>query len=212
MKIYDLQLTNILEESKSDDKVIDFVSVFEKNINLNLTTIKLLDKEQVIESFSELSKQLSDQFVSAFGLRNHSIFLDCLTLIYEYTSINFPNFSLIATNSNVNHSLSSSKYNERRKECSTALEQIKKEKHIKNLCELSCKEFNSLSHLIIDDIIRKRAFYVVKEEDRVNRLVRALSNNDIDLFAKLINESGDGLRDEYEATCKEIDKKKPLMI
>ena len=52
MKIYDLQLTNILEESKSDDKVIDFVSVFEKNINLNLTTIKLLDKEQVIESFS----------------------------------------------------------------------------------------------------------------------------------------------------------------
>ena len=89
---------------------------------------------------------------------------------------------------------------------------LRKKKHIKNLCELSCKEFNSLSHLIIDDIIRKRAFYIIKEEDRVNRLVRALSNNDIDLFAKLINESGDGLRDEYEATCNEIDKKKTLMI
>ena len=75
MKIYDLQLTNILEESKSDDKVIDFVSVFEKNINLNLTTIKLLNKEQIIESFSELSEQLSDQFASAFLLRNHSIFV-----------------------------------------------------------------------------------------------------------------------------------------
>ena len=69
-----------------------------------------------------------------------------------------------------------------------------------------------MSHLITDVIIRKRAFYVIKKEDRVNRLVRALSNNDIDLFAKLINESGDGLRDEYEATCLEIDKKKPLMI
>ena len=89
------------------------------------------------------------------GLINHSIFLDCHTLNYEYAPINFPNFLLIATNSNVNHSLSSSKYNERRKECSTALEQIKKEKDIKNLCELSCKEFNSLSHLITDVIIRK---------------------------------------------------------
>ena len=75
MKIYDLQSTNILEESKSDDKVINFVSVFEKNINLNRITIKLLDKEQIIESFSELSQKLSDQFTNAFLLRNHSIFV-----------------------------------------------------------------------------------------------------------------------------------------
>ena len=75
------------------------------------------------------------------GLINHSIFLDCHTLNYEYAPIHFPNFSLIATNSNVNYSLSSSKYNERRKECSTALEQIKKKNtlkiyvnyHVKNL-------------------------------------------------------------------------------
>ena len=61
MKIYDLQLSNILEESKSNKNVFNFVSDFEKNINFDRMNIILLDKEQVIESFSELSKQIEER-------------------------------------------------------------------------------------------------------------------------------------------------------
>ena len=174
------------------------------SLNIDKKEIALICKK-VENEFIHVNSGIMDQFASAFGLKNHAIYLDCHTLNYEYAPINFPKYALIATNSNVNHSLSSSKYNERRKECNIALEQIRKEKDIKNLCELSVDEFNSLSHLIDDEIVRKRAFYVVKEEDRVNRLVQALSQNNLDIFAQLINESGDGLKLEYEATCPEID-------
>ena len=51
----------------------------------------------------------------------------------------------------------------------------------------------------------KRAKHAVYEEYRTKEAVKALKENNIERFATLINESGDSLRYDYDATCFEID-------
>ena len=59
--------------------------------------------------------------------------------------------------------------------------------------------------LITDEVIRKRVEHVVYENERVLESVKALKNNDLIQFGKLMNESHNSLRDLYEVTGDELD-------
>ncbi len=174
------------------------------SLNLDGTTISLLSQEAE-NRFCGLNCGIMDQFASANGKKDMAMFLDCATLKYEYVPLVLKGYKIIVINSNKPHSLVTSHYNDRRKECELALNDLKKELDINNLCELSPEEFAKHEHLIHDEIAVKRAHFAISEEDRTNKAVTALRNDDIITFGRLINESGDGLRYEYDATCKEID-------
>ena len=58
---------------------------------------------------------------------------------------------------------------------------------------------------IKDPICKRRARFAVEEEERTKKAVQALKKDDLVLFGQLINASGDGLKNDYDATCKEID-------
>ncbi len=148
---------------------------------------------------------IRDQFASANGKKNMALFLDCSTLKFDYVPLNLKGYKIIVTNSNKPHSLVTSHYNDRRKECERALSDLQKELPIHNLCELSEKEFLQHENAIKDSICRRRARFAVEEEERTKRAVQALKNDDLVLFGQLINASGDGLKNDYDATCKEID-------
>ncbi len=156
-------------------------------------------------NFNNMNCGIMDQFASAMGKKDMAILLDCATLKYEYIPLILKGYKIVVINSNKPHSLASSHYNDRRKECEYALKCIKKCKNINNLCELSPKEFADLSNCINDSTCKSRAFFAVNEENRTKLAVEALKNNNIELFGQLINESGDGLRYDYDATCFEID-------
>ena len=146
-----------------------------------------------------------DQFASANGKKDCALFLDCKTLDYTYVPLALKGYKIIVTNSNKPHSLVSSHYNDRRRECEEALKDLQKECKIDNLCELSVEEFEKNAHLITSPVNEKRARFAVYEEERTKTAVEALKKMDLATFGKLINESGDGLKDLYEATCDEID-------
>jgi galactokinase len=62
-----------------------------------------------------------------------------------------------------------------------------------------------MQHLITDEIILKRARHVVSENERVLKAIKALQSDDLVTFGRLMNESHDSLRDDYEVTGIELD-------
>ena len=155
--------------------------------------------------FCGMNCGIMDQFASAMGKKEQAIFLDCGTLSYQYVPMKLQGVKVVVTNSNKPHSLVSSHYNDRRKECERALADLKTVTQIENLCQLTPAQFESLKHVIKDDVALKRAKHAVYEEQRTKDAIAALKLNDIGQLGRLLDESGDSLRYDYDATCPEID-------
>ena len=57
----------------------------------------------------------------------------------------------------------------------------------------------------MDEIVFKRVHYVIKEINRVLQACDALDNGNIELLGQLLFDTHDGLSNEYEVSCKELD-------
>lgn len=149
---------------------------------------------------------IMDQFASAMGKKNHAIYLDCKDLTYKLIPLKMDGCKLVITNTNKKHSLASSKYNERRSECETGLNILKKSlPDINCLGDVTVKMFESVKDTVTDETVLKRITHIIYEDDRVLKSIDALSNGDIELFGKLMNASHDSLCDLYEVTGIELD-------
>ncbi|MED9882808.1 MAG: galactokinase [Blautia sp.] len=156
-------------------------------------------------NFNGMNCGIMDQFASAMGKKDCAIFLDTSTLNYEYAPVALKDARIVITNSKVKHSLVGSAYNDRRNECETALEELKKVIDIKTLGDLSEEEFEAHKDAITSDICRKRAKHAVYENQRTIKAVKALKEDNVEEFGRLMNASHVSLRDDYEVSCEEID-------
>ncbi len=147
---------------------------------------------------------IMDQFASAMGKKNCAVLLDCSTLQYEYVPLELGDYCLVVANSNKPHNLIESKYNVRRQEVETALKAVQTVKNVKNLSQLTPKDFAEVRYLL-SGVVEKRAEHVVMECDRVRKAVEALKAGDIVELGRLLNESHDSLCELYEVTGKELD-------
>lgn len=149
---------------------------------------------------------IMDQFVIANGKKDNAVFLDTATLEYKYAPINLENEKIVIINTNKKRGLGDSKYNVRRAECEKALEELQESGlQIKSLGDLTEEEFEEHKSAIKDEIRQKRAKHAVYENQRTLKAVQALENNDLELFGKLMVESHNSLRDDYEVTGIELD-------
>ena len=112
--------------------------------------------------FSGVNCGIMDQFASAMGKSGNAVLLNANTLSFQYAPLG--NAALVIVNSGVRHSLASSAYNDRRRECETAC----KELGTPALCTLTTAEFEERKHLITDDICRRRARHAVYENRRLD--------------------------------------------
>ena len=174
--------------------------------NFNLDMISMVKMCQEAENkFIGVNCGIMDQFAIGMGTEGCAILLDCNTLEYRYSKINMEGYKIVIGNTNKKRELADSKYNERRSECETALAQIQTVKNINSLGELTEEEFEEVKNVITDPIVRKRAKHAVYENQRTLKAVKALENNNLLLFGKLMSESHISLRDDYEVTGKELD-------
>ena len=156
-------------------------------------------------NFNGVKCGIMDQFAVAMGKKDHAIFLDTATLKYEYAPVILKDASIVIVNSNVKHSLVDSAYNERRSQCAEALSDLQSVLDIRTLGDIDEETFEKNKGAIKDETVRRRAKHAVYENQRTIRAVKALSENDIALFGKLMDESHISLRDDYEVSCEEID-------
>ena len=148
---------------------------------------------------------IMDQFAVAMGKKDCAVFLDTNTLQYEYATVKLEDAKIVITNSKVKHSLVDSAYNDRRRESETALKDLQKVVDIRTLGDLTEEEFEIHKDAIGDEICKKRAKHAVYENQRTIRAVKALKENDIAGFGRLMNQSHISLRDDYEVSCEEFD-------
>ncbi len=155
--------------------------------------------------FNGVNCGIMDQFAIAMGKEGHAIFLDTADLCYHYAPVKLKNAKIVIACSNKKRGLGDSKYNERRGECEDALSELQKVIDIKTLGELNEEQFEAVKNAIGSETRVKRAKHAVYENQRTMKAVKALEENNIELFGKLMNESHDSLRDDYEVTGVELD-------
>ncbi|MDO4601975.1 MAG: galactokinase [Eubacteriales bacterium] len=156
-------------------------------------------------NFNGMNCGIMDQFASAMGKKDCAIFLDTSNLKFEYAPVKLPDAKIVITNSKVKHSLVGSAYNDRRNECETALKDLQKVTDIQTLGDLTEEEFEAHKDAIQDPVCRVRAKHAVYENQRTIKAVKALKENNIEEFGRLMNASHISLRDDYEVSCEEID-------
>ena len=172
----------------------------------DLTMVEIAQIGQYSENnFNGCNCGIMDQFASAMGKKDNAIFLDTSDLSFEYAPIVLDGAKIVVTNSMVKHSLVTSAYNDRRNESAQALKDLQTVVDIKTLGDLTDEQFEQYKGAIKDEVARKRGKHAVYENQRTIAAVRALKENDIETFGKLMNASHVSLRDDYETSCPEVD-------
>jgi galactokinase len=193
-----------LSSSASIEVVTGYILKDTFGFDVSLVDIALISQYSE-NNFNGVNCGIMDQFAIAMGKKDNAIFLDTSDLSYEYAPIQLEGAKIVIACSNKKRGLGDSKYNERRSECETALEELQKVISIRSLGELSEEQFEANKEAIKDEVRRKRAKHAVYENQRTIKAVTALKANDIKTFGELMNASHVSLRDDYEVTGIELD-------
>lgn len=155
-----------------------------------------------------------DQFVISSARHGSAILLDCYTLDYEYIPLDLQDCSFVVMDTKHPRSLATSDYNKRAAECERAMRFMQDTKidlggvnisDVHKLCMLTSTQFDMCKSVITDEICLRRATHCITESDRVTRSVEALKNRDLVTLGKLLNESHNSLKYDFEVTGKELD-------
>jgi galactokinase len=145
-----------------------------------------------------------DQFASMFGKADHVIKLDCADLSYTYFPFKLEGISIVLFDTFVKHSLASSEYNTRRKECETGLAALRQQFLITSFREATLAMLDTVADSISDKIYN-RCKYVIEEIARMEAACDHLLAGEIDAFGKRMYETHKGLSELYEVSCAELD-------
>ncbi|XP_024874289.1 galactokinase-like isoform X1 [Temnothorax curvispinosus] len=163
---------------------------------------KALACQKAEHDFAGVPCGIMDQFISAMGKEGCALLLDCRDLVTkQIPMLHIDNYVFLITNSNAPHKLSSSAYCERRDCCYEAAKMLGK----KSLRDANMNDILALTSRNASDCIVKRARHVVTEIQRTLNAAVALEKGDFQQFGRLMNESHDSLRDDYEVSSKELD-------
>lgn len=168
-----------------------------------LTLVKLAQKAE--NEFVGVNCGIMDQYINIFGKNGNVLRIDCQSLDYEYFPFEFENISVVLFDTCVSHSLASSEYNQRRRECNLGVDLIKKDHpSIKSLRDVSTSLLGSYQDKM-DPIVYKRCKYAVEENDRVLKACECLNDGNLKAFGDLMYQTHFGLSNDYEVSCPELD-------
>lgn len=192
----------------SSSAAIECAMTFALNelLRCNLDKIEMVKMAQKAEhEYAGVQCGIMDQFASVMGKANHVIKLDCRSLDYEYVPFQLDGIKILLLNTNVKHSLASSEYNTRRKECEQGLEWVKEfEPYVSSLRDID-KSMLDKYVLQKDGLIYKRCLFVVEEIERLVTGCDDLRNGNIEILGKRMFATHEGLSKQYEVSCKELD-------
>ncbi|MFL6516100.1 MAG: galactokinase [Chthoniobacterales bacterium] len=161
-----------------------------------MTLAKLCQRAE--HRFVGVQSGLLDQVISIFGREHHLIFFDTRT--EEVRTIPFPaDLALIIAGSGKERELSRGDYNLRREQTHAAATAL----GVRALRDVSSAELAKRSD--IDPLLSRRARHIVEENERVRQAIKFLANNDAAAFGKLMNDSHESSRMNFENSTAELD-------
>jgi len=186
------------------------------NVEVTLTPMQVAALCQRAEHIaSGLQSGILDQAASCLGRPGAAILLDCRSLAYRYLPFDTPELSLVVIDTRVRRELATSAYNERRKQCEDATRILRdvmmqhepeneKAQAICALRDITQEQFHRYGPYL-PEVLRRRAGYVIAEDERVLQAVKLLELGMIEEIGSLLWLSHAGLRDGYEVSCAELD-------
>lgn len=192
----------------SSSAAVECATVFALNDLLKakidrLSMVKMA--QQAEHEYAGVMCGIMDQFASMMGRKDHVIKLDCRSLEYEYIPFRLDGIKVLLLNTNVKHSLASSEYNTRRKECETAVEWVREQIQGVNSLRDVTEEMLDKYVLTHDKLITMRSRFVVQEIARLQAACQDLRHDDIISLGKKMLSAHDGLSKMYAVSCKELD-------
>ncbi len=174
--------------------------------DLNLDRLALAKVAQMAEhNFAGVRCGIMDMYASLFGKENKLIKLDCRALTHEYLDFEFENVAIVLFNTGVKHNLADTEYNKRREECEAGVAVLQSHySGIESLRDVSLAQLEAHKNEM-SGTVYKRCHFVISETDRMHRASEALKNADLAAFGEIMYETHDGLQNEYEVSCKELD-------
>ena len=175
------------------------------NAGLSIDRLELAKICQKAENeYVGIRSGIMDQFIACFGKKDTAVMLDCRLL--ESTPLPLPEeVKLVTCNTMVKHQLASSEYNARREECEQGVRILSKHlPNIKSLRDVSIADLERHG-LELPEVVYRRCRHVITENDRVLRAATALRAGELSTFGKLMAQSHQSLRDDYEVSCNELD-------
>jgi galactokinase len=149
---------------------------------------------------------IMDMFASMMGREGHVIRLDCRSLEYAYAPFQMNGFRIVLCDSRVKHSLVTSEYNTRRRECEEGVAIIRTHEgdHIRSLRDVT---MDMLDTYLRDQNphLYRRCAYVVQENQRLLDGVADLEAGNLEAFGQRMYGSHEGLSKWYEVSCPGLD-------
>ena len=145
---------------------------------------------------------LLDQLASLCGEPGDALRIDFATLELGLVPLDLRDWALVTLDSGATHEHAGSGYNDRRRECREACAAL----GIETLRDARPDEVDRLP-----DPLRRRARHVLAENARVDAMVDALREHDLERAGRLLDASHTSLRDDYAASVPAVERTVDLL-
>lgn len=174
--------------------------------NLNLKKQEIAQICQKAENeYAGVMCGLMDQWSVVHGHKNNLVYFDNDTLQTNLMSLGKDPIHMLIFNTQIKHTLIDSKYNDRRNECQSAVDECRKNGfQINALRGLSIGEL-PLINKFLNATVYQRAKHVIEENHRIQTLVQASVEKQPQMLRTFMLDSHHSSRDQFENSCPELD-------
>jgi galactokinase len=164
------------------------------------TREKALLAQKAEHDFAGVPCGIMDQFASAFGKDGQLVLIDCRSTETELVPFTDPSLTILVSNTKVSHELSDGGYAARRESTEVGLAAIGKA----SWRDVSLEDLDAAASEM-DEVTFRRGRHVVGEIARTIGAVEALKAGEFSKLGKLMYQSHNSLRDDFEVSCPELD-------
>ncbi len=149
---------------------------------------------------------IMDQFIATLGRAGHALLIDCRTLQTQAIPVDTTDTLVAICDTRVKHELSASEYNTRRAECEQGVELLRGAgmNDIRALRDVSEADLERYGH-VLPEVVGRRCRHVVTENARTLDAAAALKDGRLEQMGRLMLDSHESLRRDYEVSCRELD-------
>ena len=192
-----------LSSSASLETVIAFAMLSCAGYDIDRSQMALMCKAAE-NDFVGVACGIMDQYVISLCGKDQAMMLDCRSLTFEPAPLP-RDAQLLIVNSGVMHSLKEGSLNNRRHECEQAVEVLVGEGlEIEALRDVGIDQLAS-HRAGLGDLLYRRCRHVVTEIQRVHDAFKAMESDDTATLGRLMDQSHDSLKYDYEVSCDELD-------
>jgi len=179
---------------------------------LSLSGIEV-DREQLAfaaqkaeHEYAGIRSGIMDQFASSFCTRGNPMLLDCRSLHREQIPFETPDVATLVCDTKVKHELASTEYNKRREECEKGVrilgERIPGINALRDVTVEQLEQFKG----DMPEVVYRRCRHVITENERAIKAAEFFKRHDTAAAGRLMFESHESLRDDYEVSSAELDE------